>query len=109
MQAFRFTCSKCDYGFTGAGERSALFAGPTWTIVCLDCADLQDVIVWGPQDLEGSGRWSVAVPDPGTQHLTEPKCHEDARHRVKEWTHPGTCPKCGSTMDRDEDHIIMAD
>jgi hypothetical protein len=109
MTGFEYTCPKCRYQFEGAGGRDALMTGPTWTIVCLDCGELRDVIVWEKEDLESSGAWSVAIPDPNTKHLTEPKCRKDPEHRVKEWTHPGPCPKCGATMERDEENIIHMD
>ena len=100
MIAFEFTCPSCSYGHHGAGCRSALMSGPTWSIVCLDCKELQDVIVWEPHD----------QPDPEDETMpTKPMCGEDPEHRVEEWAHPGPCPKCGTTMDRNEDLVCMAD
>ncbi|MEM6994883.1 MAG: hypothetical protein AAF721_30495 [Myxococcota bacterium] len=83
MEAYEFQCSKCDYRFTGAGQRDVLFAGPTWCITCETCKVLADVVV-------------------GDQ----PRCSASEDHAVREWVHPGPCPQCGATLTR-SDHPIM--
>jgi rubrerythrin len=96
MLAFDFECPGCGYQYTGAGERSALMSGPTHCIVCLHCKELQDVIVWDKQE------------NP-SMTPTEAQCRDDPGHQVREWSHPGACPKCGVTMERDEGIMICAD
>lgn len=110
--AWRFTCPGCGYDAVVAGGRGALFAGPTMTISCKECRELSDVVCWNAEDLvavrEGA-RWSVASPHPEATSRTTPACDVDESHAVAEWVEPGACPKCGATMARDEDSMILAD
>ena len=75
-----------------------MMAGPTKSIVCLDCAELQDVVVY-EGEVEARLRDTTATPE----------CYEKSGHNVREWKHPGPCPKCGATMVRDETQMICAD
>jgi len=30
------------------------------------------------------------------------RCPKSAKHRVEVWSHPGPCPRCGTTLNQDE-------
>lgn len=84
---FRFQCPGCGYEARVSGGEDAGFSFYTTTILCEACEELSDA---------ATGRTSP--PTPEVAKAIPPECPADPRHPVREWQHPGPCPKCGSGM-----------
>lgn len=83
---YRYVCSSCQYEANVSGGPDAGMLCCTQTIVCHDCQRLYDVI-------------TVDRQEPGREHpLACPRSH---LHSVSPWTHPASCPKCGTLMDQE--------
>ena len=71
-------------------------ASATWTVHCLDCRELQDVVVSDePWEVSEEG-WT---PDAYA-------CDRDAKHKVTLWSDPGPCPKCGKGLTAGEPTVL---
>lgn len=87
-----FECSGCGYTAEVSGKADSGMVASTRTVVCLDCAELHDVVValhneW-VKDEDGV-MWPKAV---------RARCPRSAKHRIEDWEGPGPCPKCRGRM-----------
>jgi predicted RNA-binding Zn-ribbon protein involved in translation (DUF1610 family) len=85
-QQYRFTCPACGYKADVSGGDDAGRIVATATILCADCAELQDVATA-----------SLAHPHHTSSAI---HCERSVAHRVRRWKHPGPCPVCGATMNK---------
>ena len=83
-----FRCEGCGYEAEISGGLDFGMASATWTIHCLDCCDLQDVVV-------SDEPWKVS--EEGWRPDTY-ACDRDPKHKVSLWSDPGPCPKCGKVV-----------
>jgi Zn finger protein HypA/HybF involved in hydrogenase expression len=81
-QRFELQCPTCAYTAQVNGGEDAGMIGVTTTITCLDCQKLYDAVTWKA----------------ATGLERTPTCPKRKTHRIELWTHPGACPKCGSSM-----------
>lgn len=120
-RTYLFECSRCGYRakVSGGAERGFHFA--VQPISCCECKELYDAVT----DLKVSAapallRWKLDTSRLDAKALTKAPtfqaalnrltfpgvtrfrwlhfkaaCPMVAHHRVKEWQHPGKCPKCG--------------
>jgi Zn finger protein HypA/HybF involved in hydrogenase expression len=94
-QTITFRCTACDYGANVSGGDDAGMAAETTTVECEHCKVLMDVVI--------GRREQGFVP-------IEPRCVNRKDHRVRRWTSPGPCPRCGATMEEDSgDEVIQWD
>jgi predicted RNA-binding Zn-ribbon protein involved in translation (DUF1610 family) len=83
-------CPACGYRAHVSGGPDGGFVGMTQTISCNDCRELCDVSVG-----------TVSKYERKVTSKKKPRCPVSAKHVWQEWTHPGPCPKCGTTMNHD--------
>jgi hypothetical protein len=112
-RTYLFECFRCGYrarvsGGAGAGQYFAV-----QTIVCADCKELYDAVT------EYKATAATAVDDgnktapkfatvlnrlpPGGARPRlkfKPACPVSPKHRVRAWTRPDKCPKCGMYMEQ---------
>jgi len=101
-ERLRFTCPSCGYEVYVAGGESALMTAKTRTYQCNDCQTLADL--------------STEVADPGSENGARPdfisagdiKCFRCGSRNIQLWDGK-TCPKCGSTMTKNEKDVLMVD
>jgi len=94
---FKFECPSCGYSAEVSGGADRGFFAATQTISCKDCRKLYDV---GVGRVHGS-EWT---PDP--KQLRPLRCPQSEQHTVEEWAGPGSCPACGSQMEKREATIL---
>jgi hypothetical protein len=80
----------------------------TTTIVCEECQELYDVVTsetpWeGAPDIG-----EEALVCPGPESADDGEESPNPGHRVRRWTYPGPCPKCGKTISQGE-MVVMWD
>ena len=123
-RTYLFECGKCGYRakVSGGGDRG--FHVAVQTVLCSDCRELHDAVIEMkvPVPFDAPlGRWrlktsrfdSIKAPTrpptlqaalnrlllDGTKRFLwlrfKPVCPVSPRHRIREWSHPGKCPKCG--------------
>ena len=92
---FKFSCDACGYSViaTGKDERGELDAG--MTILCEDCRELYEI--------EPGNAFTVKRPS----HRML-RCPESFMHRIRAWTFPGPCPKCGQPIKKGA-HVVSWD
>ena len=95
----RHFCSQCDYEAIVSGGDDVGMLAATSTIYCYDCENVLDVVTAEEPWLAMDDDW---VP-------IDYRCNYSATHRVALWGYPGECPKCKSTMEIDENNLIMWD
>jgi hypothetical protein len=93
---FRFSCDSCGYEIIASGQngRESLDAG--MTILCEDCRELYEI---EPEN-------SFTVKMKNSYRML--RCPKSYSHKIRIWTFPGACPKCGKPMRKGE-HIIRWD
>ena len=89
---YRFSCPSCAYTAEVSGQPDFGMVAATTTIACKDCRELYD-----------------AVDGEFGQHTQPLLCPQNPSHRVTEWTHPGSCPRCGHGLARDEQSAVLWD
>ena len=91
-----FRCEGCGYEAEISGGLDFGMASATWTVHCLDCCELQDVVV-------SDEPWKVSeegwTPDTYA-------CDRDPKHKVSLWSDPGPCPKCGKGLTAGEPTVL---
>jgi rubrerythrin len=99
---YAFICKNCGYEAIVSGGDDVGMACRTTTISCKDCGELFDVITsempWEePTSLSGE---ELVCPGPasGDSDDDEDMDRSKPNHRVRRWTSPGPCPKCGKAM-----------
>lgn len=95
-QQYEYRCPGCGYEARVSGGGDAGMIVSTQTVVCEQCKKLYDVIT--------SRRDSFS--ERGGVEEVEPRCPRRKRHSIREWEHPGPCPKCGEDMHQGEMAIL---
>lgn len=126
-QTYLFECAKCGYRARVAGGMEQGRHLAVRTIHCLDCRELVDAVteLKVPTTCAATHkRWklkpTVLEPDADAQPPTfaaalnllvvgsgksfrwvrfKAACPVSARHRIRVWTQPGKCPRCGVFLD----------
>lgn len=124
-RSYCFECSKCGYRAKVSGKRDEGLNLRVETISCRECKKLYDAVTrWRvfpaprhqtPGSALGEG-WREGAP-PGFETalnrlryggLSRARwvrfplcCPVSAHHKVRAWTHPGKCPRCGLPLERD--------
>ena len=94
LQIFR--CEGCGYEAEIGGGFDYGMMSATWTVHCLSCRALSDVVVSdNPAEYSKDG-WK---PDRFC-------CEKDSKHEVALWSNPGPCPKCGKTLTAGEPTLL---
>jgi hypothetical protein len=93
-QWYRFTCSWCPYTAEVSGGRDAGMSGYVHTAICHTCKPAR--LVDAPNEREP---FTEAVGD-----VADYVCPfaRTRRHRLVLWSDPGSCPRCGRAMTRQE-------
>ena len=97
---YLFKCPSCDYSVVVSGGDDIGMACRTTRIVCETCEELSDVVV-SDKPLGAAartrGRHPVCCgPNGGRKRPS---------HKVRRWTVPGSCPKCGATIVNGEECV----
>lgn len=95
-------CSDCGYEATVSGGDDRGIVCHTTTICCEDCRELFDVVTSTELQDDSDSSPGVKLVCPGVL-FDEPAVDGRTRranpgHRVRRWTFPGPCPKCGHDM-----------
>lgn len=86
LQTFR--CDACGYEAEIGGGFDYGMLSATWTVHCLSCRTLSDVLVSeDPSEFSRDG-WK---PE-------RYSCEKEPGHEVVLWSNPGPCPRCGKTL-----------
>lgn len=85
---FQFSCSRCGYQAEVSGGSDAGMVAVTATILCRRCRRLFDVV---------AGKVSIS----GQIKKVPLRCPRSASHPIERWSHPGPCPRCGTTLTRE--------
>jgi len=85
-----YLCPKCGYEEDVSGGKDYGMASVVHTMTCNTCHILVDVAI---QDTKGASPFDT--PDWSDEIG---KCPDCGRENVTPWSHPGPCPKCGTTM-----------
>ena len=89
MGALRmFRCRACHYEAEISGGLDHGMAAATWTVHCLTCRDLFDVVVSDEPWRASEEGWR-----PDTY-----RCEKNPKHEVELWSDPGPCARCGTTL-----------
>lgn len=91
-----FRCSGCSYEAEISGGLDHGMATATWTIHCVECRELSDIVV--------SDKPWEATEDGWEPHTYA--CDHDPKHEVSLWSHPGPCPECGETLTAGEPTVL---
>jgi hypothetical protein len=96
-----YSCPECGYQshFVSSGYDVGM-ASHVVGISCAKCQELYSASLPGkPWDVD----WDAM------RHLVESgklpagaRCPKSAKHRVKVWSHPGPCPRCGTALSQGE-------
>lgn len=87
-QKYEFWCESCGYEAQVSGGEDAGELVCTQTVACQQCESLYDVTT-AKRDLAVESFFFREV---------EPRCPRRKTHSIREWEHPGPCPKCGEDM-----------
>lgn len=104
---YRFICPGCGYEAEVSGGLDYGMASVVHTVRCPRCKELSDALIsHRPGDLA-----ALFETDPKTGALVEKRirCGLDGRHTAELWEHPGPCPRCRTTLERDERPTEMWD
>jgi hypothetical protein len=93
---FRFSCDSCGYSVIASGQNGRESVDAGMTILCEDCQQLYEI---EPEN-------SFTVKMRNSYRML--RCPKSYTHKIKVWTFPGVCPKCGQPMSKGE-HIIRWD
>lgn len=97
-------CENCNYKAIVSGGDDVGMACRTTTISCQDCGELFDVVTsekpW--EESAGLSDEELVCPGPDDSNDDEDRDHSNPNHRVRRWTFPGPCPKCGHEMTKGE-------
>jgi hypothetical protein len=85
---YLFECESCGYQAEVSGGDDAGMLVCTTTVACETCAKLYDVVT-------ERRSWEAAESNEGPQ---EPRCPKAQRHRIRLWSYPGPCPRCGESI-----------
>jgi hypothetical protein len=86
---YPFSCNACGYSADVSGGPDGGETIRTVTITCATCKKLRDVTVGDVMAGEAKAPARSASPRcPGSRTRV---------HETRLWTHPGPCPRCGST------------
>ena len=86
---YQFICDHCGFKAEVSGGFDVGMITATQTITCQDCSNLMDIEV---------GDAPITKPEDVAKMTL--RCPKLSRHNVTQWSHPGSCPKCGKTMTR---------
>jgi len=98
---YQFDCPTCSHEAMVSGGRDCGMVAVTMTMVCRDCRDLVDVLI-GAHDREGP------TGDPDYDKNLD-ICPECGGRNLIPWSDKHQCPRCGSTMEKDDIVIVMWD
>lgn len=100
--AANFRCAECGYQvnhMVHGYDRG--MAAQVHAISCTDCHELRIARI--------GGGWDPELPwleEPIDLSQVTLRCPVSAEHRVSPWTHPGPCPRCGTTLVEGDDLIM---
>lgn len=92
---FKFYCEGCGYTAMVSGKSRQGDFDEGMTILCEDCKQLYEIEPESAYTIKKSSHRMLRCP----QHFA---------HRIKVWTFPGPCPKCGQPIKKG-DHVISWD
>lgn len=93
---YKFYCETCGYTIMVSGQNGRGDLDGGLTIVCEDCKELYEI---EPES-------SFTVKMKASHRML--RCPKNYMHRIRVWTFPGNCPKCGQPIKKG-DHIIRWD
>jgi hypothetical protein len=104
---YRFSCSERGYEAEVSGGLDYGMMCVAHTVSCPKCRELSDTTV-------SDEPWNPVVffeidAENGTVRDKRIRCGLDGRHTAALWEHPGPCPGCGTTLERDEEPTVMWD
>jgi predicted RNA-binding Zn-ribbon protein involved in translation (DUF1610 family) len=129
-RSYWFECAKCGYRAKVSGRADRGLSFFVQTILCRDCRELYDAVIRlrVPDELGGLGNFgrlrneklpralSGMTAPPGFQAVLnrlpltgvkrfkwlafKPQCPVSAIHRVRNWSDPDRCPKCGLYLEK---------
>jgi hypothetical protein len=94
---YDFHCESCGYETQVSGGEDCGMAQATTTILCADCKQLYDVPI----------SHDAMTRNPGREVPTG--CPGSSSHRWRLWKHPGPCPRCGATLKRSSETLVIWD
>ena len=92
---YRFSCEACGYKVMASGKSSKGDFDDGTTILCEDCRELYEI--------EPESAYTVKK----ASHRML-RCPVKFTHRIRVWSHPGPCPRCGRPMKKGE-HVVRWD
>lgn len=93
---FKFYCEKCGYQAMVSGRNGRGDFDQGMTIACEDCKELYEI--------EPERAYTVKVKTSYRMH----RCPKAYTHKIRTWTFPGNCPRCGEPMKKG-DHVVSWD
>lgn len=92
-----YACPEC--GYQSDAVSSGYDVGMSSHVVgvgCASCKELYSAVLPG-------NPWDADIDETRLQVLSGnlpegARCPKSAKHRVKIWSHPGPCPRCGATL-----------
>ena len=111
---FQFRCPRCGYEAQVSGGLGWGILAVTHTVSCPTCTELSDMIVaeepW--EFSEWMERECVDRDDADAKAAQAPwmpekiRCDLHHRHKASLWSHPGPCPRCGTTLAKGEMTVL---
>jgi Zn finger protein HypA/HybF involved in hydrogenase expression len=99
--AWIYTCPECGYqsDLVSSGYDVGM-ASHVVGISCANCKELYSASLPGkPWDAD----WDAMRQKVESGELPAgARCPKSAKHHVKVWSHPGPCPRCGTTLSQGE-------
>jgi hypothetical protein len=104
---YLFTCPSCGYSAEVSGGNDAGVSCAQTTISCETCRELRDVLIsTDPSVVRQDESGHPLKPDWEPPEL---KCPASGDHKIKWWSHPGLCPRCGDILEKHEDKFVLWD
>lgn len=109
---YRFICGSCGYETLVSGGYDRGWFSEVHTVSCPRCHELSDAEI-----KESAPDAADCLYDPFDQNALPPdrvvggriRCGLDRRHTAELWTHPGPCPRCGTTLERSDGAVLFWD
>lgn len=92
---YNYTCEKCGYTAMVSGKNVKGDFDEGMTILCEDCKELHEIEPESAFTVKRSSHRML-------------RCPESFTHKIRVWSYPGACPRCGQPMKKG-DHVVSWD
>jgi hypothetical protein len=101
---YRFFCESCGYEAQVSGGPDRGWFAAAHTVSCPRCRELSDAELCNAfHDISAFDLLRLSGHDLALwmQSQKKTRCGLDGRHAASLWSHPGPCPRCGTTLRRE--------